>query len=219
MEKLHDVDSINNPGFLLRCLRPGFVYTRILCVVYVFFTVPKQNDNLAYHDCPGKNVLFYDFKSYIPTTTELRKAAWEARHLDKLHESDVAGHIKGKNYKKLDKASHKIFGFTRYFETGRIVVNNKCEQSYLVYLVTAKTGDLTPPIISCCVTANHGVGPNQLFINHIQKYYKKLNPEEFQPQIVFTDFFLYCHFERYGFGFSLNEFEKKNTWIVFSKMR
>ena len=26
-------------------LRPGYVYTTISCAVYVFFTVPKQNDD------------------------------------------------------------------------------------------------------------------------------------------------------------------------------
>ena len=37
-------------------VRPGFVYTTILCVVYVLFTVPKQNDDLEYHDCLVKYV-------------------------------------------------------------------------------------------------------------------------------------------------------------------
>ena len=56
MEKLHNVDFVNNLGFLIPCLRPGFVYTSILCVVHAFFTVPKQIDDLVYHDCPVKNV-------------------------------------------------------------------------------------------------------------------------------------------------------------------
>ena len=56
MENLHDVDSINNRGFLILCLRLRFVYTTILCVVHVFFTVPKQNDDLVYKDFPVKNV-------------------------------------------------------------------------------------------------------------------------------------------------------------------
>ena len=56
MGKLHRVDFINNPGFLIPCLRPGLAYTTISCVVYVFFTVPKQHDDLVYHDCPVENV-------------------------------------------------------------------------------------------------------------------------------------------------------------------
>ena len=36
-------------------VRPGFAYTTILCVVYVFFTVPKQNHDFVYDDCPVKN--------------------------------------------------------------------------------------------------------------------------------------------------------------------
>ena len=47
MGKLHDVDFIINPGFLIPCLQPAFVYTTILCDVYVFFTVPKQIEDLV----------------------------------------------------------------------------------------------------------------------------------------------------------------------------
>ena len=47
MGKLYDVDFINKSGFHVPCLRPGFVYTTILCVVYLFFTVPKSNDNFS----------------------------------------------------------------------------------------------------------------------------------------------------------------------------
>ena len=56
MGKLHDVEFINITCFLIPWLQPGFVYTTILCVDYVFFTVPKQNDDLVYHDCQVKNV-------------------------------------------------------------------------------------------------------------------------------------------------------------------
>ena len=47
----------NNRGKHIKpWVRPVFVYTTILCVAYVFFTVPKQSDDLDYHDCPVKNV-------------------------------------------------------------------------------------------------------------------------------------------------------------------
>lgn len=46
MGKLHDVDSINNPGFLIACLQPGLVYITILRILSVFLAVPTQNSDL-----------------------------------------------------------------------------------------------------------------------------------------------------------------------------
>ena len=56
MRKMHDVDFTYNRGFLIPCNRAVFVYTTILRGVLVFFTVPTQNYDLLYHDCPVKNV-------------------------------------------------------------------------------------------------------------------------------------------------------------------
>ena len=53
---VHDVEFINNRGFLIPCAQPGIVYTRILCCLTVSFTVRAQNFELLYHDCPVKNV-------------------------------------------------------------------------------------------------------------------------------------------------------------------
>ena len=39
--KLHNVDFINNPGSLIPCLLPGFVYTTILCVVFCILYRPR----------------------------------------------------------------------------------------------------------------------------------------------------------------------------------
>ena len=61
MGKLHDVDFINNPGFLILCDRAGFVYTTILCFLLAFSAVPKQNDYLVNRDCQLKNVPLYSF--------------------------------------------------------------------------------------------------------------------------------------------------------------
>ena len=56
MRKMHDMDFINNRGFLIPWNRPLFVYTMILCCLLVVFTVPTQYDDLLYHDYPVKNV-------------------------------------------------------------------------------------------------------------------------------------------------------------------
>ena len=62
MGNLHSVDFLNNRGFLIPCVRPGFVYTTILRWLSVFLTVSiSSNDSV---NCLATPEVIYKYNGH-----------------------------------------------------------------------------------------------------------------------------------------------------------